>query len=157
MPSSNLPATVLATRRLIPFRPEQIFGAFATPELLSKWWGPAGFANTFEVFEFQPNGRWVFVMHGPKGTNYPNESVFRDITANQRIVIEHVAKPWYQLTITLTETSNSGSSSETLLEWHQQFEDEDTARRLKPLCETANEQNLDRLTEVLMALANSSR
>lgn len=149
MSSAGLPTTVLATRRVIPFRTEQIFAAFATPELMMKWWGPAGFSNTFEVFEFQTNGRWVYVMHGPKGTNYPNEAVFREIIRNQRIVIEHVVKPWYRLTITLTDVSNSESSSETQLDWQQQFEDEDTARRLRPLCETANEQNLDRLTEVL--------
>jgi uncharacterized protein YndB with AHSA1/START domain len=42
---------------------------------LSRWWGPAGFTNTFEVCEFKKGGRWSFVMHGPDGRNYPNESV----------------------------------------------------------------------------------
>jgi uncharacterized protein YndB with AHSA1/START domain len=35
--------------------------------------GPKDFTHTFEQFEFKPGGRWVLVMHGPNGANYPNE------------------------------------------------------------------------------------
>ena len=30
--------------------------------------------------------------------NFPNESVFREIQPDTKIVIEHVVKPWYTLT-----------------------------------------------------------
>jgi hypothetical protein len=36
-------------------------------------------------------------MHGPNGTNYPNESVFLEIQPDTRVVIEHVLRPWYRL------------------------------------------------------------
>ena len=35
-------------------------------------------AATFHTFELWPGGRWRFVMHGPDGTDYPNESGFRE-------------------------------------------------------------------------------
>lgn len=38
----------------------------------------------------------------PHVYNYANESVFREIQPDTRIVVEHVVKPWYLLTVTLT-------------------------------------------------------
>ena len=52
------------SHRVLPYQPQPVFEAFARPELLAHWWGPNGFTNTFEVFEFRPGGRWKFVMHG---------------------------------------------------------------------------------------------
>ena len=67
--------TIFNTSREIPATVDQVFAAIRQPERLSRWWGPAGFTNTFEVCEFKKGGRWSFVMHGPDGRNYPNESV----------------------------------------------------------------------------------
>lgn len=121
-----------------------MFAAFARPDRLATWWGPKGFTNTFEQFEFAPGGRWVFVMHGPTGASYPNESVFREIEAESRLVIEHVVKPWYRLTVTLTARGDG-----THLAWDQEFESPEVATRMRPLAATANEQNLDRLESLL--------
>src|ERR1044072_7953997 len=102
MSQTSSPSAVLSTERLISATPRQIFAAFENPDQLAKWWGPNGFTNTFEQFEFKPDGRWVFVMHGPNGANYPNESYFREIQRGSRIVIEHILEPWFKLTVTLT-------------------------------------------------------
>src|SRR6476659_8272634 len=85
------------THRVLPYPPQLVFEAFARPELLARWWGPNGFTNTFEVFEFKPGGHWKFVMHGPDGTNYPNESVFLELHAPFRIVIQHESQPRFVL------------------------------------------------------------
>jgi uncharacterized protein YndB with AHSA1/START domain len=53
--------------------------------------GPAGFRNTFEVFEPRPGGRWCFLMHGPDGVDHPNESVFLAVEEPERIVFRHVS------------------------------------------------------------------
>src|SRR5580698_8695194 len=86
---------VISTERVFLAPSRKVFAAFEQPDQLAKWWGPKDFTNTFEQFEFKPGGRWVFVMHGPNGANYPNESVFREIQPDTRIVIEHVVKPWF--------------------------------------------------------------
>lgn len=138
------PHAAVVTERLLPADPATVFAAFEQPELLAEWWGPSGFTNTFERFEFEPGGRWVFVMHGPNGASYPNESVFREIEPRARIVLEHVVKPWYRLTVTLTPRGG-----DTEIGWVQEFESPEAAARMRRLSETANEQNLDRLESLL--------
>jgi uncharacterized protein YndB with AHSA1/START domain len=134
------------TWRLLLHSPQQVFEAFARPELLARWWGPSGFTNTFEVFEFKPGGRWKFVMHGPDGTHHPNESVFLEIDAPSRLVIKHVSRPHYVLTVTLAAHEEG-----TTINWSQELEDRVVASRLRHIVEPANEQNLDRLQSVLSA------
>lgn len=127
------------TSRAFAASPEEVFAAFSTPERLSKWWGPDGFRNTFETFEFKPNGVWRFTMHGPDGSNYPNEAVFVSIEPTQKIVMEHLSQPHFQLTIKL-----EGTASGTVVTWEQAFESPDVAASLKHIVEPANEQNLNR-------------
>lgn len=121
--------------------PEQVFRAFADPARLARWWGPDGFSSTFTTFEFRPNGRWTFVMHGPDGTDYPNESVFREIGPEERIVIEHLGGVHhFVLTITLASRGRG-----TELGWRQVFDTAAHRAEIAPVVEKANEQNLDRL------------
>lgn len=127
------------TSRVFLATPEAVYAAFAAPERLARWWGPDGFRNTFDVFEFVPGGTWGFTMHAPDGTSYPNESVFLAVEPNRRIVVRHLSKPHFELAITL-ERSAAG----TLVTWEQAFNDPDVAASLKHIVEPANEQNLTR-------------
>ncbi len=135
---------VFTTTRIFPNRPDSVFAAFEKPETLATWWGPNGFTNTFEVFEFRVGGRWHFVMHGPDGSNYVNESKFIELIAPSRVVIQHLSQPHFVLTVTL-----SAHADGTELTWHQDFDDKELAARIKHIVEPANEQNLDRLGDVL--------
>ena len=144
MSQANNPSAAVSTERLLSASPRKVFAAFEQSQRLAQWWGPSGFTNTFEQFEFQPGGRWVFVMHGPNGANYPNESVFREIQPDTRIVIEHVVEPWFTLTVSLTPRG-----TDTHLAWVQEFESPEVAAKLRSLSETANEQVLDRLQALL--------
>lgn len=137
-------SAALITERVISISPRRIFAAFEQPEKLAQWWGPSGFTNTFEKFEFKPGGRWVFVMHGPNGADYPNESVFREIQPDYKIAIEHVVAPWFKLTVTL-----AARGKQTHLTWVQEFESAEVLTKLRHICEPANEQNLDRLEAML--------
>ena len=138
-PSSD-PQATLSTRRTIAASPRAIFSRFADPASLARWWGPDGFTNTFETFEFETAGRWVFVMHGPNGIDYANECVFRVVRPDAEIVIEHVVEPWFTLTIKLIP-----EGSGTLLIWDQKFESAEVAGKVAAICGPANEQNLNRL------------
>jgi uncharacterized protein YndB with AHSA1/START domain len=135
---------IFRTQRIVPHSPERVFEAFAKPEELARWWGPRGFSNTFELFEFRPGGRWKFVMHGPDGTYHPNESVFQKLEPPSTLVIQHVSRPRYVLTVTL-ERRDGG----TVIGWVQEFEDRTVASRIRHIVEPANEQNIDRLQSVL--------
>ena len=127
--------------RLIDAPREQVFAAFADPARLARWWGPSGFTSTFEVFEFRAGGAWRFVMHGPDGTNYPNENRFTEIVAPQRVVVEHVGVPHhFELTITF-----AAQGARTLIGWRQVFDSAEEKQRVAAFVAPANEQNLDRL------------
>lgn len=139
------------TSRDIPAPVAQVFAALADPQRLARWWGPAGFTNTFHACEFLPGGRWSFTMHGPDGSDYPNESVFAEIEAPSRLVIQHVCAPLFRLAITLAP-----SATGTTVGWEQVFESAEVARQVAHIVEPANEQNLDRLAaEVLRQSAGA--
>ena len=140
----NNPDAVIRTERALSATPRDVFAAFEQPDCLARWWGPTGFRNTFEQFEFTPGGRWIFVMHGPNGANYPNECVFREIAPDTKIIIEHTSQPHFTLTMTLTDLGDK-----TGLAWVQEFDNAEVAERMRPICEPANEQNLDRLEAIL--------
>ena len=143
--------TTFSTNRSLATSPAAIFDAISNPARLAAWWGPAGFTNQFDVFEFRPGGKWVFTMIGPDGTAYPNESVFKHIEPNQQVIIQHVCQPHFELAITLTPTQGG-----TLLRWDQTFTDAAVAQAVEHIAVPANEQNLDRLSAEL-GLASSSK
>lgn len=130
-----------ATSREIPAKIDQVFAAFSDPKRLARWWGPAGFTNTFDVCEFKSGGKWIFTMHGPDGKNYSNENIFTEIDPPKKVIIQHVSEPKFLLTITLVP-----SMTGTHLTWSQVLENSEIAKRIKNIVVPANEQNLDRLT-----------
>lgn len=138
--------TVFRTSRQLDAKPEAVFAAIRDPVRLARWWGPDGFTNSFEVFEFEPGGRWQFVMHGPKGTNHANRSEFEEIVPDSLVRIRHLSRPHYVLTIRL-----SASADGTLVSWEQDFTDAKVAESIRHIVEPANEQNLDRLASELKA------
>lgn len=138
--------TTFDTSREIPATPEKIFAVISDPKRLARWWGPAGFTNTFNVCEFTNGGRWSLVMHGPNGNNYPNESTFAEIDPNKKVVVQHLSEPKFSLTIGLAPTVNG-----TIVSWSQAFENSDVAKQIEHIVIPANEQNLDRLTAEVLA------
>jgi uncharacterized protein YndB with AHSA1/START domain len=133
--------TTFNTSREIPATIEQVFAAISDPERLARWWGPAGFTNTFHICEFENGGRWSFIMHGPDGRNYPNENIFSYIEPPGKIIIQHISEPVFRLTIGL-ESSVTG----TLVSWSQALENSELAGQIEHIVVPANEENLDRLT-----------
>ncbi|ABS24725.1 SRPBCC family protein [Anaeromyxobacter sp. Fw109-5] len=73
---------VQAPRRLV-------WQAFTSAENLGRWWGPEGFRTTTSEFELRPGGRWVHVMHGPDGTDYPNQLTWREVVPPERLTYLH--------------------------------------------------------------------
>lgn len=132
--------STIKTSREIPATPEAVLAAIQDPSRLARWWGPSGFTNTFDTFDFTPGGAWLLTMHGPDGQSYPNESQFLEIVANERVVIRHLNLPHFDLTITL-----GPSTTGTTVSWLQVFEDTTFAENARDFLLTANAQNMDRL------------
>jgi uncharacterized protein YndB with AHSA1/START domain len=126
----------------IPATAEQVFAAIGSPERLARWWGPAGFTNTFNTCEFETGGRWSLIMHGPDGKSYPNENVFEEIVALRKVVVAHPSEPKYRLVISLAPSAGG-----TVVTWSQTFENPEVARRIEHIVVPANQQNLERLAD----------
>lgn len=92
---------IVATRVLDAPR-ELVWAAWTDPEQIARWWGPRGFTNTIEVMDVRPGGTWRFVMHGPDGRDYRNESVYVEVAKPERLVLDHVA-PAFRMTATFAE------------------------------------------------------
>lgn len=136
----------IVSQRLVDAPRDRIFRAFSDPRRLARWWGPAGFRNTFDTFEFRAGGQWKFTMHGPDGTDYANHSVFQRIEAPARIEFEHQPQPHFFMTITLTE-----EAGQTRIHWHMLFDTAQIRDKLAVYVVPANEQNFDRLEAELAA------
>lgn len=144
------PDSTLRTSRILPYAPLAIYEAFASASTLASWWGPDGFTNRFEVFEFKVGGRWKFTMHGPDGKSYPNESRIAALEPGALVVIRHVNAPLFTLTVRLTPVDGG-----TRLDWDQAFDDGQTAQAVRHIVVPSNEQNLDRLTRALAQRAGA--
>jgi len=140
----------LVTTREYAVPRELVFRAWTTPELLARWWGPKGFTNTFHECDIKPGGTWTLTMHGPDGTDYPNRSVFVEIVAPERVVLDHLSGHEFRLTGTFEDLDGR-----TKVTFRQRFKVKEEFEEAKPYCAEANEQNLDRLGEVLAELAGS--
>ena len=119
---------------------KEIFKAFEDPSLLAKWWEPDGFTTTTNTFEFKPKGKWEFVMHGPDGTDYPNEIIFQEISEPNKIVMHHSVEPHFTLTVTIEDVEGGA-----VINWHQNFDNEEVARNIAHIVKPANEQILEKL------------
>ncbi len=140
----TVPAII--TTRVFNHPKKKVFNAWSDPELLAQWWGPKDFSNTFHVFEFNAGGQWKFTMHGPGGTDFDNVCKFIEIEEPDKIILEHVEPVHkFKVTSTFEELNNC-----TRLIFSMQFDLLSEYEKLKDFIAAANEENFDRLENVLL-------
>lgn len=65
---------------------ELVFDAYTDPAHVGQWWGPDGFTTTTHSIDVRPGGSWLYTMHGPDGTNFPNRMDYREVVRPERLV-----------------------------------------------------------------------
>lgn len=146
---SSDPAREIHSTRVFQAPRELVWRAWTEPEHLAQWWGPKGFRNTFQEFDFRPGGHWRFVMHGPDGQDYKNESVFVEITEPERIVFDHISGHFFRVVATFTEEA----PNQTRISFRMIFRSAAECDRIRPIAQPGNEQNFDRLAAELERMA----
>jgi uncharacterized glyoxalase superfamily protein PhnB/uncharacterized protein YndB with AHSA1/START domain len=130
---------------------ELVWEVWTDPEHLKKWWGPNGFTNTISQMDIKENGKWNLIMHGPDGTDYKNESVFKEIVPLKKLVYEHLSGPRFTATIEFEAQKNK-----TLISWHMLFETKEvfiqTVKTFK--ADEGLRQNIDKLQHYLETQIN---
>lgn len=124
-----------------------VFAAFSDPARLARWWGPQGFTNTFQAFDFRPGGVWRFTMRGPDGATHVMDHQFLEIAAPERIVVRHF-QPGHDFILAMTFAAQG---DRTGLTWEMSFTDPAEAEKIRAFILPANEQNFDRLAAHLSA------
>jgi len=77
----------IVVSRIIEGPRKLVFDAFADVTHLGKWWvARNGSSITTHTFEFRPGGVWDATIHGPRGSDYPNYIVWKEIAPPERIV-----------------------------------------------------------------------
>jgi len=119
---------------------ELVYEAWTTEKHIKKWWGPTGFTNEFSEYNPTVGGTWKFVMIGPDGKTYKNESRYVELLKPWRIVMEHVSGPHYLMITTFDDLGDK-----TKLTWRMIFETATIFNNIKGVAIPGNEQNIDKL------------
>ena len=145
---NTTPDCEIVTTRIFDFSRELVFRAWSEAEHLKNWWGPAGFTNTFNEFDFRVGGKWSFIMHGPEKGNYPNECESLKIENPSLIAWNRISKPHFQVLATFDEVSDR----KTKIIFKMLFNTADECGKLKPFVVDKNEENFDKLEVELLSM-----
>ncbi len=142
------PDQEIVTVRVLDFPKKIVFAAWSNPDLLKDWWGPNGFSNTFEVFDFRPGGRWKFVMQGPEKGNYKNECEFLVIDKPNLIYWKRLTQPLFHVCATFEEIE----TDRTRITFRMIFDSVEACDKIKRFAVDKNEENFDKLDNLLKTL-----
>ncbi|WP_304068343.1 SRPBCC family protein [Pedobacter glucosidilyticus] len=142
------PDREIVSTRIFNATQQNLFQAWANPQYLKKWWGPKGFINTFNEFDFRVGGKWSFIMHGPEKGNYANECEFVEIIIPSLIAWKRHSKPLFQVVASFEEINHK----QTKLVFKMIFDTAEECEKLKPFVVDKNEENFDKLEDVLLSM-----
>jgi len=142
------PDNEIVSSRILHFPKNLVYAAWADPNHLKNWWGPNGFTNTFNEFDFRPGGKWSFIMHGPDKGNYHNECEFVKIEEPNLIIWKRFSKPLFHVAVTFDEVSDNVAK----IVFRMIFETAKECNKLKPFVVDKNEENFDRLEAELQKM-----
>lgn len=135
----------ISNERLFDADAATLFDAVRDPEKLALWWGPHGFTNRIDAFDFREGGDWRVTMIAPDGQHFDNHLTFTEIRPREQIsVLHHGPMHTYTMDMTFTEQDDG-----THLHWRMLFEATEDNLKLKSFITSANEQNFDRLEQLL--------
>ena len=143
------PDCQIVSSRIVNAPIEIVFQAWTDPTHLERWWGPAGFTNTFKEFDLKPGGKWSFIMHGPDKGSYTNECVFIKIEKPALIAWYRLSKPIFQVVASFEEIA----IDRTKVIFKMLFESVEECNKLKGFAPEKNEENFGRLEDELRYMA----
>ena len=88
-PGTSSPDREIIITRTINAPRELVFSAFTDIRHVDKWWGPSGFRNETKSMDVRPGGDWLYIMHGPDGTDWENKVSYIEVKRPERLVYSH--------------------------------------------------------------------
>lgn len=126
-----------------------VWDAWTDPAQTAQWWGPRGFTLTTHSKDLRTGGNWSYTMHGPDGTDYPNTTLYLDVTPLAKLVYDHGGHadrpPMFRVTVLFAERDGK-----TRMDMTMHFADPDAARQAGIFIKQAGgNATWDRLAEFL--------
>jgi uncharacterized protein YndB with AHSA1/START domain len=95
-----------------------VWDAWTDPKQVAQWWGPRGFTITTHSKDLRPGGKWVYTMHGPDGTDYPNDTHYLEVEKHAKLVYDHGANddrpPLFRVTVLFSESAGKTTMQMTM-------------------------------------------
>lgn len=86
-----------------------VWDAWTDPAQTAQWWGPRGFTLTTHSKDLRTGGSWVYTMHGPDGTDYPNKTHYLEVAPLAKLVYDHGGNderaPMFRVTVLFSEVA----------------------------------------------------
>lgn len=158
MTTSSTADRELFVTRVVNAPCELVFDVWTKPEHVVHWWGPDGFTNTIHEMEVKPGGVWKLTMHGPDGTDFPNEIKFIEVIRPTKLVWTHGTNDpndpgQFVSTVTFTEIGKK----KTEITMRMVFKTKEAFQRVveKFGAIEGNHQHLNRLEKYLEMIQNT--
>jgi len=104
--SSSTADREIVTTRLIDAPRELVYEAFTDAKHVGHWFGPDGFITETRSMDVRPGGQWIFVMHGPDGTDWPNVVTYEEVAPPSRLRYlhgDHKEPDMFHVTVTFDD------------------------------------------------------
>lgn len=116
--SANSKPNEIAITRMYDAPVEAVWDAWTDPEQVAQWWGPRGFTLTTHSKDLRPGGHWAYTMHGPDGTDYPNNTVYLEVEEHAKLVYDHGGyadrPPLFRVTVLFSEVEGKTKMDMTM-------------------------------------------
>jgi uncharacterized protein YndB with AHSA1/START domain len=131
-----------------------VFDALTTPDLLKRWYGPAGWSLSSCEIDLRVGGRWRFVVRRPDGKGIGQHGVYCEVARPERLVNTESWEDWdagETLVMTvLTELDGKTMYTSTVRFPSREVRDKVVAAGLQ----RGVSESYDKLAEVLASTAN---
>ena len=93
-----------------------VFDALTRPELIRRWYGPAGWSMVVCEIDLGVDGAWRFVSRRPDGKQIGQRGVYREIVAPERLVNTESWEDWNpgELLVTTILVEHAGTTTLTM-------------------------------------------
>jgi uncharacterized protein YndB with AHSA1/START domain len=97
---------------------EAVWDAWTDPEQVAQWWGPRAFTLTTHSKDLRAGGHWKYTMHGPDGTDWPNNTLYHEVEEHKKLVYDHGGNedrpPLFRVTALFSETDGKTTLDMTM-------------------------------------------
>ena len=119
MNTLTLNVTTPSERELVMTRvfhapPATVFDALTKPELVRRWYGPAGWSLVVCDIDLRVDGAWRFVSRRPDGKQIGQRGVYREIVRPERLVNTESWEDWNPGELLVTTTLKEQDARTTL-------------------------------------------